>query len=165
MDQLPYDLILYIIENNDLSFRDIESLLTVLDETIDDIPDSTWKRILAKYEVKYENSNDFIYIKNETTIEKNPRLIDKVKLYYKFFDQKEIKQMPKKITYIPIYPNLMNLDCSHNSITTLLIMPNLIKLYCNNTSITTLPYMPNLTHLNCNNTMITIQMGQIRHIW
>jgi len=59
------------------------------------------------------------------------------------------------ITEIPILPNLQTLGCENTKITEISILPNLQTLGCENTKITEIPILPNLQILNCYNTKIT----------
>lgn len=54
-----------------------------------------------------------------------------------------------RLRYIPNFPNLKYLDCSHSSVNTLPSDTDLTTLICSYTNVTLVPDYPNLIHFNC----------------
>ena len=109
------------------------------------------KAFLKKYQVDYQDPNNFIYF-NENTDEFIPATTDLEKvfdLYLAHYYNPILKVIRKNITQIPIFPNLKELYCQGNKLTTLPEMPNLQKLYCYGNKITFIPPMPFLKELSC----------------
>ena len=89
------------------------------------------KHFLHKYQVNYENQNDFIFITNKVN-QKDYLINDKwnypslFKLYMKHFYKEEIECNNRGITSFPIYPNMKKFDGRNNQLTSFPIQPEMI---------------------------------------
>lgn len=107
------------------------------------------KTLLKRYQVRYKNPGNFIYIMNKKKYDPERSFHDIYKLYFKFYNNTGIDCDKKKIRSIPFYPNVKSLNCNENLLKSLPPLPNVETLNCRFNKLTSLPELPNVKILNC----------------
>jgi Leucine-rich repeat (LRR) protein len=130
--------------------------------------ESFCKKFLEKYHVNYRDPHNFIYVVSKKNIKEffqgtAPDYLKIFKYFYKWFNHDiigcpHLSAGSPKITSIPAYPNVKELDCSYNDIKKLSDgMLKLEKLHCSHTNLTALPQdISTLRVLDCRNTRIKL---------
>ena len=124
------------------------------------------KKFLQRYQVDYNDPTNFIYVMNKEKKKKffkdgEPEYCRLLFLYSKFYDKKEIwfehGRFAKKVTSMPLYPNVKSLVCYENDLKSLPDgMRNLTHLDCNSNELTSLPNgMIKLKSLSCHFNKLT----------
>lgn len=159
MQNLPSELTLILTKNLDIS--DLNEFCKVSKKNIEMCKENAnvlAKHFIKKYEIDYEDPNNFIYIMTETSIEECKNKNDRydynykkiINLYLKYFKEEEIYCAFKNISSIPIYPKLKKLDCFKNNIKSLPSFPELTELNCyGNKILNKLSTCPKLIYLRC----------------
>jgi Leucine-rich repeat (LRR) protein len=120
------------------------------------------KMFLKRYNVKYEDPNNFIYftisVKKAKDIIKQKDYKTMFRMYYKkcyrlkSFEYYKYRERP--ISTIPTMPLLRFLRCSKNILTEISEMPSLEVLECDNNKLKSLPDLEYVKELVCNNNEI-----------
>lgn len=107
------------------------------------------KTLLKRYQVRYKNPGNFIYIMNKVKYDPERSFHDIYKLYFKFYNNTGIDCDNKKIRSIPFYPNVKSLNCNSNLLKSLPPLQKVETLNCRFNKLTSLPELPNVKILNC----------------
>jgi hypothetical protein len=111
------------------------------------------KYLLNKFQVKYTDPKNFIYIINRKNL-KDYKINDQFKyaslfkLYMKYYYENQIDCENLNITSFPIYPNMTNFNGYDNALTSFPIQPNMTNFNGYDNALTSFPIQPNMTNFN-----------------
>lgn len=120
------------------------------------------ERLIRVYGVQFNDPKNFIYVMNNVDIKDvvkdgTPDYCRLLKLYSKFFYEKEIVCTRKNISSMPLYPNVERLICNENYLQTLPEgMKSLYHLDCSGNEFKSLPQsLKELDYLRCSQNELT----------